>query len=41
MSVPTALPCRITIYEEDGKTIYATLNPTALLAMFNTPNWTG
>jgi len=37
MSVSTALPCRISIYEEDGKTILATLKPTVLLAMFNTP----
>ena len=37
MSVSTALPCRISIYEEDGKTILATLKPTTLLAMFDTP----
>lgn len=37
MSVSTALPCRISIYEEDGKTVMATLKPTTLLAMFNTP----
>jgi len=37
MSVSTALPCRISIYEEDGKTVLATLKPTTLLAMFNTP----
>jgi uncharacterized protein (DUF302 family) len=37
MSVSTALPCRISIYEEGGKTILATLKPTALLAMFNAP----
>lgn len=37
MRVSTALPCRITIYEEAGKTILATLKPTSLLAMFNTP----
>ncbi len=36
-SVSTALPCRISIYEEDGTTILATLKPTALLAMFNSP----
>jgi uncharacterized protein (DUF302 family) len=29
--------CRISIYEEGGKTILATLKPTTLLAMFNTP----
>jgi uncharacterized protein (DUF302 family) len=37
MSVSTALPCRISIYEEDGKTILAALKPTTLLAMFNVP----
>ena len=37
MSVSTALPCRISIYEEGGKTILATLKPTTLLAVFNTP----
>ena len=37
MSVSTALPCRISLYEEGGKTILATLKPTTLLALFNTP----
>ena len=37
MSVSTALPCRISIYEEGGKTILATLKPTTLLAMFDSP----
>lgn len=37
MSVSTALPCRISIYEEAGKTFLATLKPTILLALFNTP----
>lgn len=37
MSVSTALPCRISLYEEGGKTMMATLKPTALLALFNTP----
>jgi len=37
MSLSTALPCRVSIYEEDGKTILATLKPTTLLAMFNVP----
>ena len=41
MSVSTALPCRISIYEEGGKTILASLKPTALLAMFNTPQLEG
>ena len=37
MGVSTALPCRISIYEESGKTVLATLKPTALLAIFNVP----
>src|SRR5664280_2749073 len=41
MSVSAALPCRISIYEEDGKTILATLKPTTLLAMFDTPQLEG
>ena len=41
MSVSTALPCRISIYEEGGKTILATLKPTSLLAMFNMPQLEG
>ena len=40
MSVSTALPCRISIYEDKGQTILATLKPTALLALFNTPQLT-
>jgi uncharacterized protein (DUF302 family) len=41
MSVSTALPCRISIYEEGGKAVLATLKPTALLAMFNIPQLEG
>ena len=41
MSVSTALPCRISVYEEGGKTILATLKPTTLLAMFNAPQLEG
>ena len=41
MSVSTALPCRISVYEEDGKTILAALKPTALLAIFNTKQLEG
>lgn len=41
MSVSTALPCRISIYEEGGKTMLATLKPTTLLAMFNVPELEG
>lgn len=41
MSVSTALPCRITLYEEGGKTILATLKPTVMLQMFNSPQLAG
>jgi len=37
LSISTALPCRISIYEKGGRTILATLKPTVLLAMFDTP----
>ncbi len=37
MSISTALPCRVSIYEEGGKTILATLKPTTLLGMFDVP----
>jgi uncharacterized protein (DUF302 family) len=37
MSISSALPCRISIYEEDGKSMLATLKPTTLLAMFHAP----
>lgn len=41
MGISTALPCRISIYDEGGKTILATLKPTTLLALFNTPQLEG
>ncbi len=41
MSISTALPCRISLYQEEGKTVLATLKPTTLLAMFNTPQLAG
>jgi uncharacterized protein (DUF302 family) len=37
MSISTMLPCRISVYEEKGKTILATLKPTALLEIFGEP----
>lgn len=38
MAISTALPCRISVYQEAGKVKVATLKPTALLAMFDEPN---
>lgn len=37
MRVSTALPCRISLYREDGKTVLSTIKPTALLEMFDIP----
>ncbi len=34
MSVSSALPCRISVYEEKGKTVIATIRPTKLFALF-------
>ncbi len=41
MSVSTALPCRISIYEDGDKTILASLRPTILLGMFDSPQLEG
>lgn len=41
MSISTALPCRISIYEEGGQTKLAALRPTTLLGMFRTPELDG
>ena len=41
MSISTALPCRISIYEEGGQTFLATLKPTTLLGLFNVPQLAG
>jgi uncharacterized protein (DUF302 family) len=37
MSISTMLPCRISVYQEEGKTVLATLKPTALLEVFGEP----
>jgi uncharacterized protein (DUF302 family) len=37
MSISTALPSRISVYEKGGRTILATLKPTAIAAMFDLP----
>jgi len=41
MSVPTALPCQLSICEEGGKTMLTTLKQTTLPAMFNTSQLEG
>jgi len=37
MGMSTALPCRISLYEEGGRTVLATVKPTAMLGMFHVP----
>ena len=37
MTVSTMLPCRISVFEENGQTVLATLKPTALVEWFNEP----
>ena len=37
LSISTALPCRISVYQEGGRSRLATIRPTAMLAMFDNP----
>ncbi len=37
MTIATALPCRIAVYEEDGRVKLATMLPTATLGLFGSP----
>ena len=37
LEISTALPCRISIYEEGGVTKLATIKPTALVDLYATP----
>lgn len=37
LRISTALPCRISVYEEAGRIVLSTLLPTAVLGMFGTP----
>lgn len=37
ITVATALPCRVAVYEEDGQTVMATIKPSLLLTMFDAP----
>lgn len=36
LEISTALPCRISVYEEGGKTRLATIRPTALIELYGT-----
>jgi uncharacterized protein (DUF302 family) len=37
LSISTALPCRIALYQKEGKVTLSTLLPTQVLGMFETP----
>jgi uncharacterized protein (DUF302 family) len=41
LEISTALPCRISVYEEGGKTKLATIKPTAMLELYATPGLQG
>lgn len=36
LEISTALPCRISVYSDGGKTRLATIKPTALIALYGT-----
>lgn len=38
LSISTVLPCRISLYQEKGKTILSTLLPTRTLGLFEAPD---
>jgi uncharacterized protein (DUF302 family) len=37
LEISTALPCRISVYEEGGVTKLATIKPTAMIELYSTP----
>ena len=37
LEISTALPCRISLYEEAGRSRLATISPTALIALYPNP----
>jgi len=41
LEISTALPCRISVYEEGGVTKLATIKPTAMIALYGTPELRG
>ena len=38
LAISTSLPCRISVYEEGGITKLATIKPTAMIALYATPD---
>lgn len=41
VEISTALPCRISLYEEGGVTKLATIKPTAMIGLYPTPELRG
>ncbi len=41
LEISTALPCRISLYEEGGQTKLATIKPTAMIALYSHPELKG
>jgi uncharacterized protein (DUF302 family) len=41
LEISTALPCRISVYEEGGVTKLATIRPTAMIALYRNPELKG
>lgn len=41
LEISTALPCRISVYEEGGRTKLATIRPTALIGLYSNPELRG
>ena len=41
LEISTALSCRISVYEESGRTKLATIRPTALIALYASPELRG
>ena len=41
LEISTALPCRISVYEEGGVTKLATIKPSAMLELYSTPGLKG
>jgi uncharacterized protein (DUF302 family) len=41
LEISTALPCRISVYEEGGRTKLATIRPTALIGLYANPELRG
>ena len=37
LEISTALPCRISVYEENGRIKLATIKPTAMIALYSPP----